>query len=384
MRLALVMIPLVACRDPSATPGPDAGSPPDGPSSGTFGAGVAYGTDLEPVAIAIGDFNGDGRPDVAVANNKNQGTNINTIGTVSVLLTSVDGTLQPGQTFTAGFGPFGIAVGDLDRDGKLDLVTANLAQGIGGNLTVLIGNGDGTFDDPAPVDACCSPKAVVAGDLDRDGKLDLVVANFQNVQVVLGTSSGFDVPVPYAVPGDPVSVALGDLDNDGVLDVVAGYGNGNNPDTVAVLIGNGDGTLGTAVPYDNRGLARVGIADLDRDGVIDVVTADGTDSISVLRGTGTGTLLAPTVYPMGPTTIAATLGDFDGDGAIDVAATSVDGDAVFVRLNQGDGSLAASKMYPTLDGPVAVGTADFNDDGRADLAVVNQSASSVSIFLGQP
>ena len=365
----------------------DALVPLDGPmnvpSSGTFGAPVAYATDVNPVAITIGDFNRDGRPDVATANNKHQGSNINTIGTVSVLLTNMNGTLGTATHYTVGYGPVGIASGDFNRDGKLDLVTTNLAQGMGGNMTILLGDGGGMFGAPTPGAACCSPQGVAAGDLNGDGKLDLAIANYFAVQILIGNGSGgFAAPVAYALTGSPWSVALGDMNNDGKLDVVAGYNIDPNPDSVAVFLGNGNGTVQAATIYNtNKGLNHVALAHLDGDGKLDVITANvsGSGDISVLRGTGTGALLTATHYAMGTSPTQVTIGDFNGDGKPDVAASS-DNTAV-VRLGNFDGTFGASTGYAAQQG-FAVATADFNLDGRADLVVAIDN--TVSMLLGQP
>jgi hypothetical protein len=375
----------------AAQPSMDTAVPIDGEvsglSSGTFGAATSFATDLDPMDLAIGDFNSDGRPDLAVANNKNQGSNINTIGTVSVLLGNANGTFQSAVNYTAGYGPVAIVTGDFNRDNKLDLVTMNLAQGMGGNATILLGFGNGTFGSANAVAACCSPEEVTAGDVNADGNLDLVIANYFAVQVLLGNGSGgFAAPIARSLVGVPFSVALADLNNDDKLDVVSGYNDNSDPQRVAALLGNGDGSLQTATTYTTNGaLNRVLVADLDHDGKQDVITANvTTNDISVLRGTGMGTLLTPTSYAMGTTLTGGAIGDFNGDSIADVAVAAGDASSVVVRLGNGNATFGANVAYATQAGPRAVGTADFNADGRADLAVVAAGTNAVSVLLGQP
>jgi hypothetical protein len=116
-----------------------------------------------------------------------------------------------------------------------------------------------------------------------------------------------------------------------------------------------------------------------------VITANvTTNDISVLRGTGMGTLLTATSYAMGTTVTGGVIGDFNGDSTPDVAVSAGDASSVVVRLGNGNATFAASAAYMTQAGPRAVGTADFNGDGRADLAVVAAGTNAVSVLLGQP
>ena len=160
------------------------------PSSGTFGLQSAYATGNEPAAIVTADFNGDGRPDVAVSNVNNQGSQTSNIGSVSVFLTMPGGMLQTAQSYTVGYAPEGFAAGDFNGDSAIDLVTTNIAYGMGGNITVLLGNGNGTFGSATTYYACCSPQGIAVGDLNSDGKPDLAIANYQSVQVLLGNGNG--------------------------------------------------------------------------------------------------------------------------------------------------------------------------------------------------
>ena len=205
-------------------------------------------------SIAVGDFNGDGRLDLAVLNNVGD---FSTKGTVSILLGNGDGTFQDGGSFASGVGLNSLAVGDFNGDGKDDLVTANFAYDfnfrppvhnvIESDLQVFLSNGDGTFQ-PAQSYGITSgyPIAVAVGDFNRDGVLDLVVADGgffyfpgTTVSVLLGKGDGtFGAIQSYGAGGFPSSVAVGDFNGDGYPDVVVG--NGLSPNMVTVLINAAD------------------------------------------------------------------------------------------------------------------------------------------------
>ena len=253
-----------------------------GKGDGTFQSEVAYPTGSAPYAVAVGDFNGDGKLDLAVANGC---TNCPFGGSVSILLGKGDGTFQTHVDYATGNNPGAIAVGDFNGDGKLDLSVVNTSDSTVG---VLLGNGDGTFQTqvayPTAATACCQ-SVVGVGDFNGDGNLDLVVAAGTGVSVLLGKGDGtFQAHVDYSGGG----AAVGDFNRDGKLDltggasVLLGHGDGtfgtpistgaaggntalgdfngdgkldmavaNNYDgsTISVLLGNGDGTFSAAVNY---------------------------------------------------------------------------------------------------------------------------------------
>ena len=175
-----------------------------GNGDGTFAAPLTYGANAQPYGLAVADFNGDGKLDVALAN---QGTN-----SVSVLLGNGDGTFQNSYLYAAGLSPEAIAAGDLNGDGKIDLATANSDSN---DVSILLGNGDGTFvgarEFQSPISA-----SLLTADLNHDGKLDAVL----DYGVMLGNGDGtFQSPIP-GVPG--VGVAVADFNNDGNLDLAGG------------------------------------------------------------------------------------------------------------------------------------------------------------------
>src|SRR5438034_911093 len=196
-----------------------------------------------PASVAAGDFNRDGVLDLATAN---YGSN-----NVSVLLGNGDGTFQPARTFaTAGFNPVTVAVGDFNGDGRPDLAVTNGANttsgAVPGNLAVLLGNGDGTFQAARTIDVGITPAFVAVRDVNGDGRPDLAVANFRSndASVLLGNGDGtFQAPRNFDTGTGPLSIAVGDVNSDGQADLaVANFDfNIRGPNTVSVLLGNGDG-----------------------------------------------------------------------------------------------------------------------------------------------
>ena len=350
------------------------------PASG-FQTAVNYGVGLYPQAIAAGDFNGDGRTDLAVANG-----NFSSGGTVSILLGNGDGTYQTAVSYGAGRGPSSITVGDFNADGKTDLAVANV---LSANVSVLLGNGDGTFQTAVNYAAGANPRSVAVGDFNGDGKDDLAVANNSdaNVTVLLGKGDGtFQAGVNYSADTGPQWVTVGDFNGDGKADlVVADYGpNNGSGGNLSVLLGNGDGTFRPAVGYaPGYTPFSVVAGDFNADGKADLAVANaGGNNLSILLGNGDGTFKAAVNYPAGVSPRSVALGDFDGDGKVDLAVASYSGN-VNVLLGNGDGTFQPASNYLAGAAPLAVAVGDFNRDGAADLAVANYLSASVSLMLGK-
>jgi hypothetical protein len=333
-----------------------------------------------PQSVAVGDFNGDGKWDLAVANFGSDN--------VSILLGNGDGTFGPAKNFGVGTGPFFIAVGDFDGDGKLDLAVANL---LSSNVSILLGKGDGTFcrapgcglppapDPPAGTD----PSAVAVGDFDKDGKLDLAVANFSdnNVSILLGKGNGtFSAPSNFAVDANPRWVASGDFNNDGKLDLaVANSGS----TTVSILLGKGDGTFAAAMPFGADFLPfSVAVGDFNGDGKADLAVANnGSNNVSILLGKGNGTFGTPNNLAAGFAPFAVALGDLNGDGKLDVVVTNNGGDTLSVFAGNGDGTFAAGTSFSAGTRPKGLVVWDFNNDGKPDVAIASSSSDSLAMLM---
>ena len=347
------------------------------------GAGFAtaqnYATGTVPTSVALGDFNGDGIADLVVANS---GAN-----NVSVLLGNGNGTYQDAVNYAAGTGPSSVAVGDLNGDGFADLVVANYGAN---NVSVLLGNGNGTFQTAVNYGAGFNPFSVVVGDFNGDGKADLAVANSGsgNVSVLLGKGDGtFLSPVNYNVGTTPSSAAVGDFNGDGIPDLAVANLISNN---VSVLLGNGDGTFQTAVNYTvGASPGSVAIGDFNGDGVLDLAVANYGSSgsgttVSVLMGNSSdpGTFLAAVNYTVGTGPSSVAVGDFNGDGKIDLAVANFTSNNVSILLGNGNGTFQAAVNWGAGTGPESVVVGNLNGDGRADLAVANNGGNNVSVLLG--
>jgi hypothetical protein len=337
-----------------------------GNGDGSFQQAVNYAAGSSPRSVAVGDFNGDGKLDLAVANSG-----------VSVLLGNGDGTFQTARNFPAGSTPLSVSVGDFNGDGKLDLAVANYDHFGSGTVSVLLGNGDGSFGSARSFAAGTRPFSVAVGDFNGDGRPDLAVTNrdSDNVSVLVANGDGsFQQAVNYAAGSSPRSVAVGDFDGDGLLDLaVANFGS----DNVSVLLGNGDGTFQTAQSYAAGSHPwSVAVGDFNGDGLPDLAVAHtGSANVSVLLGNGDGSFQTARNFPAQGTNSVA-VGDFNGDGFLDLVTTGS------VLLGNGDGSFQAARNFPTGSAPQSVAVGDFNGDGLLDLAVANNRSNDVSVLLG--
>lgn len=286
-----------------------------------------------------------------------------------------------------------LVTGDFNGDGRADLATsAEVANGV----TVLLNNGDGTFQkvQAGPFDAGINIEALAVGYFNADAYLDLVAANVgtDGVSVLLGDGhGGFEALPTLKVPGGS-SLAVGDFTGDGNFDVaydypgavlVSGSGTVTVPGAVTVLEGNGDGTFqtprSTAVPANSLGLVT---GDFNGDGHLDVATADHDNSqVTVLLGIGDGTFRAGCSSDTGLAPRTLVSGDFNGDSRLDLATANEVGENVTVLWGDGRGSFRTAGVYPVGGKPAKLIAADFNGDGRPDLATANFLSNRLSVLL---
>lgn len=344
----------------------------------SYAPATTYATGSGPLFAASADFNGDGKPDLAVANYLSD--------TLSVLLNNGNGTFAAAINYAVGAGPDFIAIGDFDGDGKLDLAVTNDHSN---NVSILRGNGSGSFAAAVNYAAGTEPAGIVTGDLDGDGDLDLVVVNFlsNNVSILLNNGDGTFAPrVDYAAGSLTISVALGDFDGDGDLDLAV---TSANTDTVSILLNNGNGTFAPKVDYATGNFPlSVAVGDFDADGDLDlaVINADA-NSVSILLNNGGGTFAStsPPIAVGGRATHVA-IANLDAGGRLDLAVANFTGDSVSIVLGNGNGTFQAALNLAAGIGSIArvVGVSDVNGDGRPDLFVANQNTGDVSVYLAIP
>ena len=347
-----------------------------GNGSGGFTAstGSPFAVGSSATSVTVGDFNGDGKPDLAVA--------CAITNQVVILLGDGAGgfSAAPGSPITVGTGPSSLAVGDFNRDGKMDLAVANFNSGSSSTITILLGNGSGGFTAGTPVAAGSGARSIGLGDFNGDGNVDLVIANQQsnNVTVLLGNGSGGFSQAsgsPIGVGQSPVSISVADLNGDGKLDLVVANQTTNN---LSVLLGSGSGGFsaasGSPIPA-GQGTDTVAVGDFNGDGMPDIVAGNMTSgNLTILQGNGLGGFNAASYSPISmgitPTSVAVT--DVDGSGVADIVVAGGSSGQGAVLLNN-QAVVSPIRVAPAVGaGSNQTFTFSFTDPGGfANLSVVD-------------
>jgi uncharacterized repeat protein (TIGR01451 family) len=356
-----------------------------------FAPAATYPVGTAPSAIIVGDFNGDGKSDLAVANLGSSN--------VSILLNNGDGTFQAAATSPAGTAPQALAAGDFNGDGKLDLVVINQGiptSGAAGAIFLLPGNNDGTFLAPVPIEADQFPVSVAVADLNADGKPDLIFgdASRGTLTVLLGKGDGtFQKPatITLATSGSVAALALNDFNADNKVDMVAVI----SPGPVFMLSGNGDGSFHTPAQITTASTsAHLLTGDFNADGKLDLVLRTETprppscrrppcfslDRFQVFTGNGDGTFNSSTpvtLINLSSGNLAA--GDFNSDSKLDLIVARGGSGVLYLGRN--------NTTFLSLPPPLWTGlgtfvvAADLNGDNLSDLAVTDTAHNNVAVFL---
>ncbi len=322
----------------------------------------SYGVGGSPTLLVAADLNGDGEQDLIA-------TDL-TSSAVSVLIGNGDGTFQPNQEYATAASPFQVVAADFNGDGSVDLAVSTAEF-----VSILIGSGNGTFQ--AHQDYSLVSGGLAAGDFNGDGALDLVVTTANGeVAILLGNGDGtFQSPLEYVVNASSklVGVTIGDFNNDGKLDLAVG----TEISGTYILLGNGDGTFQNSLMVSADSSVISVAADLNGDGNLDLVLS----GVDVLLGNGDGTFQVAQSFPV---PVAKSFGiavaDLNGDGNLDIAVTN-DVQTVTTFLGNGDGTFQKPGFFYAGPAPGGIVAADFNGDGKIDLAATNQSTNdSVSVL----
>lgn len=338
-----------------------------------------YSVGTNPNFVAVGDFNEDGNLDLAVSNE--------TSNTISILLGNGDGTFKPHVDYAAESEPIEIVTGDFNNDGHLDFAVANDEE----SISIFLGNGDGTFQPQIITAVTLQAFTLAVGDLNGDGKLDVVVGyiNYStttNIGVLLGNGDGTFQPIRNYPAGGTFTAgaALADLRNNGLLDVVVSNPNEN---TISVLFGNGDGTFQSPVTYAAETSPNWNqLADFNQDGYVDIANANagsGFFNFEEFLNRGDGTFSSFTEYGTGNLPQALVSADFNGDGKLDVASSSGSNPnfSISVLLGNGDGTFQTFRSFYAGPNSNSLAVGDFNHDGMLDLVTNDYATNQVSVLL---
>lgn len=286
-------------------------------------------------------------------------------------------------TYEVGKNPTSVSTGDFNQDGVTDIITTNIGNN---TLSLLFGNGDGTFRPQVTLPSCREPRSLAVHDYNRDGLPDIAVAcaGSNQVSILFGHKEGmFGVGPSYSMHRTPVSIAAGDANGDTFADLLVALRN----DKIQVLLGHGDGSFGKASLYEYGDTpTSIAATDLNKDGKLDLAVTNGgpmSSAVSIWLGKGDGTFEAPRDYRTGKRPLRVTFADFNSDGSTDLLVVNGEKDTFTVFLGNGDGTFKDGKDAGANAGPVYGLARDFDGDHVTDVAIVNIQSNDLSILYGK-
>jgi hypothetical protein len=348
-----------------------------------FEPAAYYNTSAGPVDLAIGDLNNDDVIDVVTTNKDSD--------RLSVLSGSIDGSLSTAGVYLTGSDGTGrrypghVKLGDFNGDNNLDVAALNSGSenGYAGDLALFLGNGDGTLQGADLYANGDKPVSIAVDDLNGDGLHDIVVASSrtEDVRVLLGSRDGLLRSAGTYSTGVVNDITLGDMNGDGKLDMIVSI---FYAQTIAVLIGNGDGTFQIGPSIAIGMLDSIVIGDVNGDTNLDmIVLIYDSPNASVFSGKGDGTFKAGTFYTAGNSPKSLALGDIDKDGYLDIVTGDSEANAIAVLSGNADGSFKPARFYEIGGSPVAVALEDLNGDGDLDICATIYESDLIAILLSR-
>lgn len=352
-----------------------------GPLALNFVQSAAPGTNPYPQYVSVADFTGDGHLDLAVP--------VYSIFTpqadANVFLGNGDGTFTAAAAFpVSGQNANNFAVGDFDGDGKPDLA---ISLPDADQVQVLLGNGDGSFTAMTPI-SVNAVFLVATGDFNGDGNADLAVVSpgATAVYILLGNGAGTFTTGATVSVAEPTAITVADFNGDGIADLAVVNG---GTYMVTIFLGNGDGTFTAVASTPSTGVEPLSITagDFNGDGIADLAVSNqnygypNPGTVTVLLGKGDGTFTTAPTLQSGSIPYTVAVADFNGDGKADLVTGNAGGNDASIFLGNGDGTFAAPLSPPLGNNPIGTGVGDFNGDGLPDLAAGNNTAYTVTVML---
>jgi hypothetical protein len=351
--------------------------------NGTFRAGTPYKVGTSPIFAVAGKLGRESGVGIVALNTGDS--------TISVIQ---DGGIGTGVTVTnydvGGYRATSLALADFDQDATIDIAVITAYHP--GATRVFLNRGDGKFDTPIDSRSGSFSSSVAIGDFNRDAKMDLVTADSGGTTVLMGNGNGtFTRLTNYVTLGRVIAVAVGDFNGDGDLDHIALNTTFlTNDNLVTVLLANGDGTFTRTSDYAvGKVASSIAIADFNNDGKLDIAVADSADnSVSVLLGNGDGTFAAPANFALtsassilGPQKELFAGGDINGDGFPDLIVANGSAGTVSVMANTGQGSFREVNYFKSIPA-TSIAASDLSGDGKLDLVIGSSNSKTVTVMLG--